>query len=71
MLCLHPDSKSGRTFFSAAFASFDPDMIVGTNSAYGGTEPNEAPPKVLVKVQSGKTRSGLRFGVELLKLSLQ
>gem|GEM_PF-4298121 len=37
-----------RTFFGAAFASFKKYAAHFLNSAFGETEPNEAPPKVLV-----------------------
>jgi hypothetical protein len=44
-----PQPARLRTFFGAAFASFEKYATHFSNSAFGGTEPNEAPPNVLVK----------------------
>ena len=59
---LRPDSKSGRTLFGAAFASFKKYAAHFLNSACGGTEPNEAPPKVLVKNRAINFSIYLNFG---------
>jgi hypothetical protein len=47
-----PQPARLRTFFGAAFGSFKKYAPHFLNSAFGGTEPNEAPPKVLVRTRA-------------------